>query len=441
MSQALKEIPPVKLKSGLINTFFTFIRNPFLFLNEYALNEEGISQFRIFNHRIVHISRPEHLKHIMQAAPEKYTQSRDRDHMQMLFGNGLLTSSGKYWKKQRTLIQPCFGKAKLESLFSKIVMQVNKFPMPENKPFNLHAFNLNLVNHIIADILFSNTDPKTLNLGTILVDLKAETLKRLRDFSLPLWVPTRRNFHFKTERKTVYAGIKKLIQERKTEKTELPDLLSFFLQAKDKTTALGMTDEELTEELLGVYAAAHEPVAIALSYIFYLLATNPEAEQKLRAELKTVLNKEELNFETLPKLVFTKQVVQEALRLYPPVWISGKRALQTDNLNGYKIRKNDNFIYSPMILHRHQSLWSDAKAFKPERFTDAAMIDPFAYIPFGGGAKFCIGSHLALMILQLAVAKIHLEFTLKTEVKEVAINPFTTLKPLTDLTFIARKMG
>ena len=155
--------------------------------------------------------------------------------------------------------------------------------------------------------------------------------------------------------------------------------------------------------------------------------------------METVLGKEKLSFETLPKLVFTKQVVQEALRLYPPVWISGKRALQTDNLNGYKIRKNDNFIYSPMILHRHAGYWPDAQLFKPERFSEQTSLEPFTYIPFGGGAKFCVGSHLALMILQLAVARIYSEYILETEVKEVAINPFTTLKPLTDLTFIARK--
>lgn len=439
MSPDLKEIPKINLHGNPVKTFFSFIRNPFLFLQDHALHPEGITQFRLLHHRIVHVSKPEHLKVLLQASPEIYTQSRDRDHMQLLFGNGLLTSAGKHWQKQRARMQPCFAKPNLEALFHKISRQLNRFPLPENTDFDLHAYSLNLINYIIADLVFSRTDSETLALGNLLVDLKADTLRRLRDFSLPLWVPTSQNLKFRQERKTVYQGIQKLIYGRENSANSETDLLVLFREAKDKETGEMMSEAELIEELLGVYAAAHEPVAIALSYTFYLISTNPETEAKLRKELQENLTDQELSVAQLHQLTYTKRVVQEALRIYPPVWISGKRALKSTDLNGFQIKKNDNFIYSPLILHRQPTLWNNANAFDPDRFLSLKAIDPFAYLPFGGGIKFCLGSHLAQLILQAAVAKIYSQYTLRTKVKEIEINPFATLKPLNAFTFQARK--
>jgi cytochrome P450 len=246
-----------------------------------------------------------------------------------------------------------------------------------------------------------------------------------------LWVPTARNRGYNKQRNMVNCSIQQQIANRKGTGEQHPDLLDAFRLATDKTTGRGMTTEELREELLGVYAAAHGPVAIALTYALFLLATHPAVAEKLHQELAEVLNGEEMDMEKLGSLNYTRQVVQEALRLYPPVWISGKRALKTDFLQGYEIKKNDNIIFSPMLVHRQPEFWPAPEQFIPERFDGTEKIHPFAYIPFGGGAKACIGSHLALMILQLAVAKICRKYTLSTTVKGVAINPFTTLKPLT----------
>ncbi|HSI91479.1 MAG TPA: cytochrome P450, partial [Adhaeribacter sp.] len=362
------KIPAITFKGNLLQTFRAFTGNPLQFLNQYALNPEGISQFNILHHRIVHVSEPKHLKHLLLASQEQYTQSRDRDHMQLLFGNGLLTSTGQHWKKQRALIQPAFGKKNLEKFAEKINYQLGRFPLPTQKTFDLHAYSLNLVNHIIADLTFSRTDAGTLQTGNQLMDLKAETLARLQHFSPPLWLPTPANLRYKKRRKTVYNFIQKLITKRKESGENHPDLLDAFRLASNKTTGKGMSEEELREELLGVYAAAHEPVAIALTYTLFLVANHPEVAAKLQQEAQKILTGPEPNFKTIEKLVYTKQVAQEALRLYPPVWISGKRALQPHNLNGYDIRKNDNFIFSPMIVHRHPDHWPEPDKFMPERF-------------------------------------------------------------------------
>jgi cytochrome P450 len=207
------------------------------------------------------------------------------------------------------------------------------------------------------------------------------------------------------------------------------DLLDSFLEARDKTSGQAMSNEELTEELLGVYAAAHEPVAIALTYALFLVAKHPEVRTKLMEELRPLNEEQALSPASYPAMRYTKNVVQETLRLYPPVWVSGKRALADDVIQGYKIRKNDNFIYSPVLLHSHPDFWEAPERFDPDRFNNKIK-HPFAYFPFSGGAKYCVGSHLAMMILQLCLAEIVLHFKIETDIETVNINPFTTLKPV-----------
>jgi cytochrome P450 len=388
------------------------------------MHESGICSFRIFHHRIIHISDPVHLSHILNTAPEKYTQSRDRDHMKLLFGDGLLTTTGPHWKKQRALIQPCFGRNQVADMVGKINKQLTKRSLNTGKIFDLHAWSLDTVNAIMADIIFSDNSEETLAIGNELVDLKADTLARLRDYSLPLWIPTSGNLAFKKRRAAVYGAINRKIVSGLHSNV---DLLNAFTSAKD-SAGKGMKRKELAEELLGVYAAAHEPVAIALTYALKLIAEHPQVSEKLRAEL---------NGSDQPYL---KQVIRESLRLYPPVWISGKRAIADDEINGFLIRKNDNIIYSPMILHRNPQYWSEAEKFMPERFNENHH--PLAWLPFGGGQKFCVGSHLALTILQLAVGHIVKNYELEPDpANEVSINPFTTLKPLTELRMKAKRVS
>jgi cytochrome P450 len=436
-----KEIPIVQ-EQGMWKTYRSFTANPLLFLQERATNDSGISQFNLLHYRIVHLTHPDFIKHVLLDTSGKYTQSRDREHMKLLFGDGLLTSTGKHWQKQRNMIQACFGMPQMEKLFSGILKQVNNFPIPVGEKTDIHQYSLDLVNRIIAEIIFSDTGDDILEIGNVLVDLKADTLARLSDFALPLWIPTKRNKVFKKQRSFVYERIGKLIKERKASGHQPPDLLTFFMQAKDKQTGETMSEKELAEELLGVYAAAHEPVAIALSYTFFLLANHPQHVQLLREEMARVLNGNEPTMENFRGLVYNKQVVQETLRLYPPVWVSGKRALEDDEINGFRIRKNDNFIFSPLLLHRHPLFWNDPELFDPSRFAPGRERNAFAYIPFSGGAKHCVGSHLALMILQLVLSKTINEVSLETSTQKIEINPFTTLKPLQQLFFsVSRRIS
>ncbi|MDQ3108261.1 MAG: cytochrome P450 [Bacteroidota bacterium] len=430
---------PVAHKSGMLKTYKIFTKNPLQFLCEKATNDSGISQFNLLHYRIVHFTHPEFIRHVLTDSEGKYTQSRDRDHMKLLFGDGLLTSSGKHWQKQRNMIQPCFGMPQMEKLFAGITKQINNFPVPVGDKTDIHQFSLDLVNRIIAEVIFSDASDEILEIGNVLVTLKTDTLARLSDFALPLWMPTTRNSAFKKQRSFVCESIRKLIVARKASAQKPDDLLTFFLRAKDKQTGEVMSEKELTEELLGVYAAAHEPVAIALSYVFFLLANHPQHVELLGEELSHVLNGGEISMENFRGLVYNKQVVQETLRLYPPVWVSGKRALQDDVINGYRIKKNDNIIFSPLLIHRHPSFWKNPDEFDPDRFAPGKERNAFAYIPFSGGTKHCVGSHLAMMILQLVLAKTTAEVSMETTAKKIEINPFTTLKPLEQLSFRVSK--
>ena len=433
-----KRIPKASgLPRNPLKLYRAFIDDPLTFLQSNTLNDEGISCFNIFHHRIVHLSHPGHIKQVMQDG-DSFTQSRDRDHMRLMFGNGLLTSAGKHWKKQRLLLQPCFGKSQSEKLFDKIIAQILSRPLPTEGPFELHRFSLDLVNRIIADILFSRTDDGTLSIGSRLVTLKADTLARLRDYALPLWVPTSRNLSYGADRSAVNKAIGDLVSARKASREEHNDLLSAFIGARDKTTATGMADSEVREELLGVYAAAHEPVAIALTYALLLVSKDDDVRERLTSELNRFVINGRFTATDLRGMRYLKQIVDETLRMYPPVWISGKRAVRSVDVSGFAIKANDNIVYSPMIVQRDEKLWPDPETFDPERFSDKSDFSPSAYFPFGGGAKHCIGAHLATTILTTAVACLFARFALHPLQNDIQLKPFTTLRPINELTFTAR---
>jgi cytochrome P450 len=435
-----KQIPKA-YEGNIIDTFRVFTRDPLSFLKLYATNAEGISTFHIMHYRMIHITDPDMIRKVLTEHADRYTQSRDRDHMKLLFGNGLLTSADEHWQRQRPMIQPAFGKAQLEKLFSKIVSQIKQFTPPADQEIDIHQYSIDLINRIMADAIFSDVSDETLEIGSLLIDLKSDTLERLSNFALPLWIPTPGNIKYKKARQKIYDRINTLLQKRKHDRSHPGDILDSLIQAKDKSTGAGMNDEEIAEELLGIYAAAHEPVAIALTYSLHLIATHREVEAKINNEIVAVAPDQTITLDRYYRLNYIKLVVTETLRLYPSVWISGRRAIAEDDLNGYRIRKNDNIMYSPAIIHRDPAHWFEPDEFRPERFDTGHSHHPFSYVPFSGGPKYCLGSHLAMMILQLSIFELMSSYRLHTDVREISSNPFTTLKPIDKVMFRMSETG
>jgi cytochrome P450 len=191
-----------------------------------------------------------------------------------------------------------------------------------------------------------------------------------------------------------------------------------------------MSNLQLRDEVMTIFLAGHETTANALSWALYLLSTNPDAEAKFHAELQEVLGNRVPTFEDARNLPYTMAVINESMRLYPPAWVLGRTALADDEIDGFRIRKGDNIMIVPYLVHRNSEYWEDAEAFKPERFATDEKIDKFQFFPFGGGPRFCIGNNFAILEMQLVLAMIGQRFKLRLEKEQVIEpEPLITLRP------------
>jgi cytochrome P450 len=199
-----------------------------------------------------------------------------------------------------------------------------------------------------------------------------------------------------------------LIEKRRRSGRQENDLLSMLLQVQDEETHEGMDDRQLRDEIVGIFGAGRDTTAIALAWTWYLLATHPEAEHRLQAELSTVLQGRLPTVADLPQLIYTRQIVEEALRLYPPGWMTARMSLGEDEIDGYHIPAQAEIFLSPYITQRHPAFWTNPEQFEPGRFAPEQSVSrpKFAYFPFGGGPRVCIGSAFAMVELQLVVATI-----------------------------------
>jgi cytochrome P450 len=233
----------------------------------------------------------------------------------------------------------------------------------------------------------------------------------------PINVPTRRNRRIQAGMRTLDEVVYGIIAARRADPTsvETNDLLSMLLWARDEETGEGMSDQQLRDEVMNLLIAGHETSTVALTWIWYVLSQYPEVESRLHAELDAVLGGRPPTFEQLANLPYTKMVVQETLRLYPPIFVMGRHAITDDNVGGYHVPANGVALLSPYCTHRHPEFWERPEVFDPERFSPerSANRPRFAYFPFGGGPRQCIGNSFALMEAQLVLATVAQRYRLR----------------------------
>jgi cytochrome P450 len=208
------------------------------------------------------------------------------------------------------------------------------------------------------------------------------------------------------------------------------DLLSMLLDARDPETGEAMSDRQLRDEVVTMFTAGHETTANLLSWTFYLLSTHPEIERRVRDELERVVGGRPATFADLPGLGYLRQVVQETMRLYPPVWTIGRGVVADDAIGGYRIPRGADVTLSAWVTHRHPGLWENPEGFDPDRFADPARLPRYAYFPFSGGARQCIGNSFAMMEAQLILATVLARFRPElVEGHRVEPEPLVTLRP------------
>jgi cytochrome P450 len=386
----------------------------FLLTNQRTYGD--VVRFEFFGNVVHLLVHPDAIKYVLQDNNRNYPKSETYNQMKSLLGNGLVTSEGNFWLKQRRLAQPAFHRQRIASFGTSMTDATERMltqwqPIAERgESFDLSAEMMSLTMQIIAKTMFSaDLSQESAAIGrdvsAAFTTWNALTEARIK---LPEWLPTPNRHRFNTAMATLDKLMYRFINERRVSGDDPGDLLSMLMNARDEETGEGMSDQQLRDEVLTIFLAGHETTSNALTWTFYALSQHPEVERRLRVELAEVLGGRTPTMADLPNLKYTLLVLEESMRLYPPVWSIERRNLEDDRVGGYYIPAGSYIVLSQHVTHRHPAFWENPDVFDPERFTPerAATRPRFAYFPFGGGPRQCIGNNFALMEAQLILATV-----------------------------------
>jgi cytochrome P450 len=394
-----------------------------------------VVRFR-FGPMVAHlVSSPEGIHHVLAENNRNYgKQTRGYRNLRYILGNGLLTSEGETWKRQRRIAQPAFHRQRVAGFAAAMVRAAEHatagLESRRGSEVDLHHEMMRLTLRIVGQTLlgYDPTDAAD-EVGsalTFLLTLANQRSGRILD--LPPLLPTRENLRFRRERKTLDAVVLRMIAERRKNRGDRGDLLSMLMESRDAETGESMDDRQLRDETMTIFLAGHETTANALTFAWLLLSRHPACFRDLRAELAEVLRGRSPTADDLARLTLTRRILQEAMRLYPPAWIIARSATGPDEIGGYEIPAPSIVFVSPYVVHRHPALWSDPEAFDPQRF--AREPPRGAYLPFGAGPRMCIGNGFASMEAELVLATMaqRVRFELVPG-SEVELDPSITLRP------------
>lgn len=384
-------------------------------------------------------THPTAVEHILQSHQRYGKPDVFKKPVSLLVGNGILTSEGEVWLKHRRLMTPAFHRQRLTHLSSLMVNCTESLLQEwqrktDGEVVDISTEMMRLTLKIVGLALFStDISLEASAIGSALRQaFEHVNFKMNHLVTIPEWVPTNRNRRFRKAKQTLDNVVLEIINTRRQNGASTNDLLSMLMSVQDEETGQGLSDQELRDEVITLLVAGHDTVGSALSWTWYLLGQHPDVEANLQSELKLILNGRSPTFEELLKLQYTKMIFEESLRLYPPAWGQPRLAKEEDEIQGYFIPKGSLVTLYQYITHRHPEFWDEPETFNPENFTpDKVNTRPnFAYFPFGGGSRICIGKNFALMEGQLVLATIAQRFRLELLPNQIVeADPTFTLRP------------
>lgn len=411
-------VPPTVKGRPLIGILPEFRKNAPAFLQKVARAHGDIVHIRLGPQHAYVISNPEWIKDILITNQSNFTKSRMLERAKVLLGEGLLTSEAEFHKRQRRLVQPAFHRDRLigyGAAMAECAAQCRDRWTAGTK-FDVSREMNRLTLAIVAKTLFSaDVSSEADEIGTALTEVLGLFEMVLMPFSewiekLPL--PSVRRFERARDRldQTIY----RMIAERRASGEDKGDLLSMLLLAQDEDAST-MTDKQVRDEALTLFLAGHETTANALTWTWYLLSQNPEAEARFHEEIDRVLGARLPTFEDLPELKYVEMVFAESMRLFPPAWGIGRRPLQPYRIAEYEIPARTVMLMSPYVVHRDPRWFPEPEKFDPDRFLpeNVGARPKFSYFPFGGGARVCIGERFAWMEGALLLATLGAKWKLK----------------------------
>ena len=377
--------------------------------------EEDILQGRFFGHSSFILNTPDAIRHVLVDNYENYTRTPAGFRvLRPVLGEGLLIAEGRAWKHQRRTLAPAFTPRAVTTLVPHMIVvtdeTIAKLRATCGQPVDLRGAMQRMALEIAGRTMFSfEMSCHGPTLRDFVMEYGARLARpHLLDLMLPLGWPSPQDFSRARFRKRWTSFVAMLMAQRraagKNEGAPPRDLFDLMVAARDPETGNAFTDEQLGDQVATMILAGHETTATTLFWSLYLLALDPASQDQLAAEVQSVTVNGALDLE---RLKFTRAVVDETMRLYPPVFLIARSAAGPDTVAGRPVKNKDVILIAPWLLHRHEKLWRDPNAFIPSRFMPGAPPpDRFAYLPFGVGARVCIGAHFALVEATLALAKI-----------------------------------
>lgn len=401
--------------------------------------------------------QPDHVRHVLVSNVDNYCKGIGFRKLKLTLGNGLFLNEGESWQRQRRLMQPPFTHKGVHQFADDMIWATEKMlarwhtAAQQQTPLDINVEMMRLAMRIIGQTMFSSDiDEGALAAGaafSYVLNFASERSVTL--FDVPLFVPTAANRQFQAAMRLLNTYVRSIIEQRRTQgkgqTAERQDLLALLIEARDEETGNGMSEQQLYDEVMTIFFAGHETTAQALTWTWYLLAQHPEIEAQLHAELAQVLGGRNPTAADLPQLPYTRMVFQEAMRLYPPILLFVRDAINQDVIGGYPIAPRSMVLLSPYLTHHHPGLWENPEKFDPERFRTATLqgvVDArphYAYFPFGGGQRTCLGDKFAMMEGQMVLAAVAQRYQLRLPPGFVAQpQAVGTLRPATGMPMLVQ---
>lgn len=431
-----------------VSTLSRFMRAPLPFLQTTKAERGDVAALRMLRHPWVLLSHPEDIERVFVGHAGDLKRDDFSHILKRALGEGLLTSDGDLWKRQRRLSATAFTPKRIRAYATSMarVTANGLGRLADGGEINLHEEMSHLTMEVVADVLFGA------NVGRAEAETVRETMHVFNDFfaqspeailRFPEWIRTPRNRAMTRATAAIDALVFRIIEARRSaskgaaEAAQDDDLLSALLGATDEDGSR-MSDRQLRDEILTLFLAGHETTALALTHAIYLLAKHPEIEARALREIRHVLGDRMLTEEDVPKLVYVDRVVKESMRLYPPAWVTGREVARAFELPGrggspaVRVAEGTQIVMSQWLVHRDPRWFPNPEVFDPERFDPehAKQRPRFSYFPFGGGPRVCIGNHFATLeanlMLAMTLQRYHFELL---PFEELRFAPSVTLRP------------
>lgn len=431
-----EKYPPLLKGYPVLGVLPTFLRSPLQTLQDAQADYGEVVALNMAGEKYVLITNPAHIDHVLIQNHDNYTKGYGR--ARELLGNGVALAEGEHWRKQRRLIQPTFSRTKIDDLIGIIFDQTDVMitqwqdKVKTGTPVELLAETSRLTQRVIGKAVFGEDVQSAENIGAAF----DQTLSGIElKLAAPEWFSRLRflaNKRFKRANAIIEEQMRQLITKRASQETG-NDLMAMLLQARDEHTGQAMTFEQLRDEVTTIYLAGYETTSIALSWTLYLLAQNPAYAASVAHEAAMVVGDTPPNTDTVRQLKFTNSVLEESLRLYPPVYQFSRKAIKADYLGGYRIDPGTTILISPYVMHLKPEFWEAPNDFRPERFYEEGskpVTTQHSYLPFGSGPRKCLGMNLALTEAAIVIACVAKNFELTYSHDAVPYPvPRATLKP------------